>query len=187
MKVTKLAWVEAPSSLNRKRMIRSAATTPVISHTACSARTLYAGRSVVTVVVLFSRACCMLVIRALGISPADGRICGRLLMPWYGQLGPQGRFDVADTVPRGVANEVAGPIRTAVPPPEPLIRPIAERLDHVGLHLLVPGHHVRRPPIAPAPVDQGVDLVALQTSDFRRRFLTAEDSGAVGLPVNDVR
>src|ERR1700674_5340054 len=40
-------------------MISSAATTPVSSQTACSARKLYAGRSVVTVVVLFSRACCI--------------------------------------------------------------------------------------------------------------------------------
>src|ERR1700737_2871619 len=108
-------------------------------------------------------------------------------MKGYWLLGPQGRFDVADTVPRGVANEVAGPIRTAVPPPEPIIRSIAESLDQVGLHLLVPGHYVRRAPIAPAPVDQGVDLVALQTTDFRRPFLTAEGSGAVRLPVNDVR
>src|ERR1700730_7012124 len=67
MKVTKLACVEAPSSLNTKRMARRASTTPATSQTACSARRLYAGRFVVTsVVVLFSRAACILTVLRTG-------------------------------------------------------------------------------------------------------------------------
>src|ERR1700694_4349808 len=59
MKVTKLAWVEAARSLNAKRMIRSAVTIPVMSQTACSARRLYIGRTVVvSVVMLFPLAAC---------------------------------------------------------------------------------------------------------------------------------
>src|SRR6202022_3701958 len=86
-----------------------------------------------------------------------------------------------------MADEVARPIGAALSPPEPIIRPGSEGIDHVTLNLLVPGDHFRRPAGAPAPVDHGVDLVDLQTSHFRRPLLTAEDWGAVRLPVNDMR
>src|ERR1700686_4415641 len=75
MNVTKLACVEAPRSLNKKRMARSASTTPASSQTACSARKLYAGRSVVTIVVLFSCAAC------IPFSLTDRRASRLLQMP----------------------------------------------------------------------------------------------------------
>src|ERR1700694_731987 len=60
MNVTKLAWVDAARSLNAKRMIRSAVAIPVSSQTACSARRLYIGRTVVvSVVMLFPLAACI--------------------------------------------------------------------------------------------------------------------------------
>src|ERR1700686_3796262 len=60
MNVTKLAWVDAARSLNTNRMTRSAVTIPVRSQTACSARRLYMGRTVVvSVVMLFPLAACI--------------------------------------------------------------------------------------------------------------------------------
>src|ERR1700682_4020827 len=60
MNVTKLAWVDAARSLNTNRMTMSAMTIPVRSQTACSARRLYIGRTVVvSVVMLFPLAACI--------------------------------------------------------------------------------------------------------------------------------
>src|SRR5713226_2272499 len=67
MKVTKLAWVDAARSLKIKRMISSAVTIPVSSHIACSARRLYIGRTVVSVVTRFPLAAC------IGSSLTDAR------------------------------------------------------------------------------------------------------------------
>src|ERR1700693_485045 len=60
MNVTKLACVDAARSLNTNRMTRSAVTIPVSSQTACSARRLYMGRTVVvSVVMLFPLTACI--------------------------------------------------------------------------------------------------------------------------------
>src|ERR1700732_420357 len=105
MKVTKLAWVEAPRSLNKKRMTRRAATIPESSQTACSARKLYAGRSVVTVVVLFSCAACIQSVSSTGERRAS-RICR--VSGWSARLAKRLSQDVDPLVELGILDQNRG-------------------------------------------------------------------------------
>src|ERR1700681_2128289 len=138
MKVTKLAWVEAARSLNRKRMIRSASTIPVSSQTACSARKLYAGRSVVTVVVLFSRACCIPNV-TLKLTSSCGRLSSAPILQVQVSAGPANRLaqHVDSLVELGVLDQNRWQEPDDGPPggqDEDSV--LLHRLDHRGHRLL---------------------------------------------------
>src|SRR2546426_5378482 len=107
---------------------------------------------------------------------------GSAARSWTAECG----LDVLHPVSRRVSVEVERPVGRPLTPAEPRGRGPRQRSQRITMGTAMPVEDLARPSMAPAPVNEAVDLGHVEATHLRRPPLATDHAGRMLFPVDDV-